>query len=450
MNLKSELENKKITVLGAARSGIAVAKLLHKAGADVFVSDAAPAAKKKNEASELENAGIKYEFGRHSTIAHQAELVVLSPGIPVRSELVQSFLKRKIPVLSEIEIAYWFCESPIIAVTGSNGKTTTTTLIGEMLKKKYPQAIVAGNIGAAFSEFVEGSSRDSWAVIEVSSFQLETIDKFHPKQALVLNFAPNHLNRYDGYEDYLKAKWRITKNLIKEDILIYNAADSKLSEWAEQIDCNLQGFHIKGVENHAAYYSNDTIFVNDKRLAGTEEIKLKGKHNYMNVLAASLAALNAGVSREQIFEVLKSFKGVEHRLEFVATKKGISYVNDSKATTVESLGYALQSFNEPIVLITGGQDKGSEFTQLNELICENVKAIVLIGTSAEVMINAWRGLVPIYKEDSLRDAVHKATALAEEKNTVLLSPACASFDMFTDYEDRGRQFKQLVQEIQVA
>ena len=450
MKLKSELAGKKITVLGAARSGIAVARLLLRAGAQVFVSDSAPAESKKSEAGELKRAGIKYEFGQHSIKAHEAELVVLSPGIPVRSELVQSFIKRNIPVLSEIEIAYWFCESPIIAVTGSNGKTTTTTLIGEMLKKKYPQAIVAGNIGTAFSEYVEDSMPDNWAVIEVSSFQLETIDAFHPKQAVVLNFAPNHLNRYDSYEDYLKAKWRITKNLIKEDILIYNAADSKLSEWAEQIDCNIQGFHIKGVENHAAYYSNDTIFINDEKLAGTEEIKIKGKHNYMNVMAASLAALNAGVSREQICEVLRSFEGVEHRLEFVAIKNGITYINDSKATTVESLGYALQSFNEPIVLITGGQDKGSDFTQLNELICQNVKAIVLIGTSAEKMINAWRGLVPIYKEESLKNAVKRATELAEEKNTVLLSPACASFDMFKDYEDRGRQFKQVVHEIQVA
>ena len=279
---------------------------------------------------------------------------------------------------------------------------------------------------------------------------LETIDNFHPKQALVLNFAPNHLNRYDSYEDYLKAKWRITKNLVKEDTLIYNAADSKISGWAEEIDCNLQGFHIKGVENHAAYYSNDTIFINHERLAKTEEIELKGKHNYMNVMAASLAALNAGVSKEQIREVLQDFQGIEHRLEFVAIKNGVTYINDSKATTVESLGFALQSFSEPIVLITGGQDKGSDFTHLNELIVENVKAIVLIGTSAEIMINAWRGLVPIHKEGSLYDAVNKATELAEEKNTVLLSPACASFDMFTDYEDRGRKFKQFVHEIQVS
>jgi UDP-N-acetylmuramoylalanine--D-glutamate ligase len=447
--VKTEVKNKRITILGAARSGIAAAKLLKKHGAKVYVSDAAPAENKMKEAAELDKAGIAYEFGMHSEQSLLAELVVLSPGIPVRSDVVQSFIKRKVPVLSEIEVAWWFCQSPVIAVTGSNGKTTTTTLIGEMLKKKYPQAIVAGNIGAAFSEYVDESDPHSWAVVEVSSFQLETIDDFHPKQAVVLNFAPNHLNRYDGYEDYLKAKWRLTKNLNKDDILIYNAADAKLTGWAERVECNLQGFDINGVKDHAAYYINDAIYINDKKLAAAEKIALRGKHNYMNVMAAALAAMNAGISAEQIREVLGSFTGVEHRLEFVTKKKGVTFINDSKATTVESLGYALQSFAEPIILITGGQDKGSDFTKLIDLIKANVKAIVLIGSSAGIMEKAWQGLVPIYKENSLQNAVNKAVDLAETNNTVLLSPACASFDMFRDYEDRGRQFKQIVQEVKV-
>ncbi|MEJ2053899.1 MAG: UDP-N-acetylmuramoyl-L-alanine--D-glutamate ligase, partial [Calditrichaceae bacterium] len=305
--MKTEVKNKRITILGAARSGIAAAKLLKKHGAKVYVSDAAPAENKMKEAAELDKAGIAYEFGMHSEQSLLAELVVLSPGIPVRSDVVQSFIKRKVPVLSEIEVAWWFCQSPVIAVTGSNGKTTTTTLIGEMLKKKYPQAIVAGNIGAAFSEYVDESDPHSWAVVEVSSFQLETIDDFHPKQAVVLNFAPNHLNRYDGYEDYLKAKWRLTKNLNKDDILIYNAADAKLTGWAERVECNLQGFDINGVKDHAAYYINDAIYINDKKLAAAEKIALRGKHNYMNVMAAALAAMNAGISAEQIREVLGSF-----------------------------------------------------------------------------------------------------------------------------------------------
>jgi UDP-N-acetylmuramoylalanine--D-glutamate ligase len=447
--VKTEVKNKRITILGAARSGIAAAKLLKKHGAKVYVSDAAPAENKMKEAAELDKAGIAYEFGMHSEQSLLAELVVLSPGIPVRSDVVQSFIKRKVPVLSEIEVAWWFCQSPVIAVTGSNGKTTTTTLIGEMLKKKYPQAIVAGNIGAAFSEYVDESDPHSWAVVEVSSFQLETIDDFHPKQAVVLNFAPNHLNRYDGYEDYLKAKWRLTKNLNKDDILIYNAADAKLTGWAERVECNLQGFDINGVKDHAAYYINDAIYINDKKLAAAEKIALRGKHNYMNVMAAALAAMNAGISAEQIREVLGSFTGVEHRLEFVTKKNGVTFINDSKATTVESLGYALQSFAEPIILITGGQDKGSDFTKLIDLIKANVKAIVLIGSSAGIMEKAWQGLVPIYKENSLQNAVNKAVDLAETNNTVLLSPACASFDMFRDYEDRGRQFKQIVQEVKV-
>jgi UDP-N-acetylmuramoylalanine--D-glutamate ligase len=443
-----KLKNKKITVLGAARSGIGVAKLLHRSGADVFVSDLSEAEKKQSEINELKNAGIPFEFGRHSERAKNAEMIVLSPGIPVRSDLVQSFISNGAPVYSEIEVASWFCKSKFIAVTGSNGKTTTTALIGEMLKKKYPDAIVAGNIGTAFSEYVAQSSPQSWAVIEVSSFQLETIDSFHPNQAVVLNFAPNHLNRYDGYEDYLKAKWRITKNLQKNDVLIYNAADEKLSEWANQIQCNKQGFHINGDQIDGAFYSDGSIFINHNQFIESAEISLKGKHNYMNAMAAILAAQNAGVNHAQIKEVLKTFTGVEHRLELVAVKNGIRYVNDSKATTVESLSFALQSFDEPIILIAGGQDKGSDFTKLNDLINKHTKVLVLIGTAADKMEAAWKGLKPIYKEKTLEEAVNCARSIAENNNVVLLSPACASFDMFKDFEDRGRQFKQLVTNLQ--
>jgi UDP-N-acetylmuramoylalanine--D-glutamate ligase len=313
-----------------------------------------------------------------------------------------------------------------------------------MLHKKYPDAIVAGNIGSAFSEYVETSKQVSWSVVEVSSFQLETIDTFHPRQAVVLNFAPNHLNRYDSYDAYLEAKWRVTKNLSSEDFLIYNAADNKLSRWAANVESNQQGFHIDGDQSHAAYCSNDTIFINHEKLIQTKEIALKGKHNYMNIMAASLSAINAGVSRQQIIEVLKEFEGVEHRLEFVARKNGINFVNDSKATTIESLSFALQSFTTPIVLIAGGKDKGSDFTKLNNLMSEKVRGIILIGDAALKMEQAWLGLKPIYKEKSLDDAVFRAKEIANESDVVLLSPACASFDMFKDFEDRGNKFKHLV------
>lgn len=437
----------KITILGAARSGVAVARLLHKAGARVFVSDQASIESKAQEAAELHQAGIDFEFGGHSAKIYDAQMVVLSPGIPVRSQVVRPFLEKNIPVLSEVEIAFWFCKAPIIGVTGSNGKTTTTTLIGDMLRKKYSDAIVAGNIGQAFSEFAELSNERSWAVVELSSFQLETIDTFHPRQAVVLNFAPNHLNRYDSYEDYLKAKWRITKNISAQDHLIYNAADPLLADWTGKIDCKKQGFHIDGDQSHAAFCFNDALFVNHEKFIETKEIILRGKHNYMNAMAAILAASNAGVNHSHIKEVLRTFRGVEHRLEEVAVKNGITYINDSKATTVESLSYALQSFENPVILIAGGQDKGSDFSTVNKMISAHVKNIILIGSAASKMEQAWQGLKPIYREASLQDAVIRARSLAREKDMVLLSPACASFDMFNDYEDRGRQFKKIVESL---
>lgn len=442
------VKGKKITILGAARSGLAAAKMLKDAGAYVFVSDSASIEKKRAEAEELNAASIQFEFGRHSDRAYQADFVVLSPGIPVRSASVQKFVKNGLALYSEIEVAAWFCSSPVIAVTGSNGKTTTTTLIGEMLHQKYPQAIVAGNIGQPFSAYVQNSRPDSWAVVEVSSFQLETIDRFHPRQAVVLNFAPNHLDRYDGYEDYLRAKWRITKNLQKNDELIYNSADKKLSQWSEKINCHLLGFDINGNKKQDAYFDNKSIYIKGQELIAVSEMKLRGKHNYMNAMAAALAAANAGVTAEVIINVLKSFKGVEHRLEFVNEIDGVKYINDSKATTVESLSFALQSFNEPVVLIAGGKDKGSDFTQLNKLIQKHVKEVVLIGSATDKMEKAWSGIKPVQRAGTLDEAVQKAREIADTGDVALLSPACASFDMFIDFEDRGRKFKKIVGNLQ--
>ncbi len=442
-----QVENKKITVLGAARSGIAAARLLKNFGADVFVSDLAKERDKAAQADELKQAAIPFEFGRHSDRVFEADFVVLSPGIPVASSVVRKLIKMKVPVYSEIEAASWFCRSQVIAVTGSNGKTTTTTLIGEMLKRAYPDAIVAGNIGRAFSEYVADSQRDSWAVVEVSSFQLETIDTFHPRQAVVLNFAPNHLDRYERYEQYLQAKWRVTMNLAANDILIYNAADEKLSGWVEKVQCRKQGFDKDGDLNQAAAYSDGKILLNGKPLIDVKDMHLKGIHNYMNAMAAALAAANAGVASTDIRAVLADFKGVEHRLEPVAEIDGVKYINDSKATTVESLSCALQSFEAPIVLIAGGKDKGSDFSGLNTLIEKNVKEIILIGVSAEKISESWQGIKPLQCAASLKEAVQKAAQAAEVGDVVLLSPACASFDMFSDFEDRGRQFKRIVMQL---
>jgi UDP-N-acetylmuramoylalanine--D-glutamate ligase len=438
------VKNKYITILGAARSGIAAAELLAKLDAKVFVSDSASKDNKIDEIDLLEGLGILFEFGQHSEKVFESDFVVLSPGIPVASSIVQNILKKNIAVLSEIEIAAWFCKSPMIAVTGSNGKTTTTTLIGEMLITEQPERILAGNIGDPFAAQVIESTKDSWAVIEVSSFQLETINEFHPKVAAILNLAPNHLDRYDGrYEKYVDAKLKILKNINSSDYVIYNLDDDLLSEKIRENKSQKISFSAKNKKANA-YLNDSDLVINNEVLININEIKINGIHNYMNIMAAALAAQIAGISNDSIRKVLREFAGVEHRLEFVRELKGIQYVNDSKATTVESLAVALQSFNYPIVLIAGGKDKGSDFSKLNNLIEKFTREVILIGAAKEKISKSWVSLRHVHFADTLEDAVQLATKIAKEKDTVLLSPACASFDMFSDYEERGRQFKNIV------
>ncbi len=434
------VKNKKATVLGAARSGIAAAKLLKAMDADVFVSDYA----EKDVIPELEEFGIAYESGMHSQRVFEADFVILSPGISRQTPIVKELTAKNIPVYSEIEAAYWFCKSPVIGITGSNGKTTTTTLIGEMLKTKYSDVIVAGNIGKPFSSFVQNSREDSMAVVELSSFQLETIDTFRPRMAVALNFAPNHLDWYETFEEYKTAKWRITKNLREDDLLIYNADDEELVVRSRSLNCRKRSFSVKNADKAEANYRDGKLWLEGKTIIGVEEMPIRGMHNYMNALAASLAAADAGIELAMIAETLRKFEGVEHRLEFVKEINGVKYYNDSKATTVESLWYALKSFTAPIVLIAGGKDKGSDFSKLDDLIAERVKEVVLIGKAAKKMKDTWKDIKPLRTVANLKSAVETAAEIAHKGDVVLLSPACASFDMFKDFEDRGKKFKEIV------
>ncbi len=439
-----EVKNKNITILGAARSGIAAAELLTKLGAKVFVSDRANRDNKVDEINLLEGLGIPFEFGQHSEKVFESDFVVISPGIPVASKIVQKIMGKNIPILSEIEIASWFCKSPMLAVTGSNGKTTTTTLIGEMLKTEQPERIQAGNIGDPFAAQVIGSTEDNWAVIEVSSFQLETIEEFHPKVAVILNLAPNHLDRYDGeYDKYVEAKLNILKNLNNNDYILYNYDDELLSEKIQKYESKKISFSAIN-KNANAYLNDSDLVIENEVLINVNEIKLNGIHNYMNIMAAVLASRISGISNESIRKVLRGFVGVEHRLEFVRDLNGVQYVNDSKATTVESLAVALQSFNHPIVLIAGGKDKGSDFSKLNHLIEKYTREVILIGVAKEKIYKSWGSLKPAHFANTMEYAVQLASEIAKAKDTVLLSPACASFDMFSDYEERGRKFKSIV------
>jgi UDP-N-acetylmuramoylalanine--D-glutamate ligase len=441
-----DIRNKKVVILGAARSGMSAAQLLLKKGAIIFVSDIANRKIKHDEIKRLEDWDIEYEFGEHSEKIFEADLAILSPGIPKSAQVVKKMLERKIPVYSELELASWFCSSPIIAVTGSNGKTTTTTLLGEMLKTEIPRTVVAGNIGIPFSEQALNCAHDAWAVLEVSSFQLETIDTFHPKITAILNLAPNHLDWYSTYDKYIDAKLRILKNIEPDDYLIYNSDDPLLNERLQDTDTIKLTFSTQN-KNAEAYWQHNTIYLYDEKFMSCKNIQLQGLHNYMNIMAATLAATCAGVSKKSLIKILNHFKGVEHRLEFVATIGGIHFINDSKATTLEALDVALNSFDSPIILIAGGKDKGSDFHRLNDLIQKKVRLVILIGAASEKIAKAWKNTVPVTIYRTLKEAVKGAFDEAEKGNHVLLSPACASFDMFLNFEDRGSQFKSIVQQL---
>ncbi len=451
MNAAS-LKNKKISIVGAARSGIAAAVLLKSAGAVIFVSDSGSADKLQSSIADLQSKNIVYEIGKHSGRVYDCELFVISPGVPSDAPVIREAQKRSIRIVSELEISSWFCRSPIVAVTGSNGKTTTTTLIGRMLGDAKKKHVVAGNIGTAFSSVVLGLAETDLAVLEVSSFQLDFIDAFRPKISVLLNITPDHLDRYDhSVEKYAASKARIFENQRSDDILIFNADD----EWTQNVipkaRCRTIGFSTKQILPEGAYVENGCLVthLNGSRteIVRADEIFIKGMHNLYNAMAATLAGLNGGLTPESMRRTLKTFEGVEHRLEFVRELNRVKYYNDSKGTNVDSVWYALQSFREPIVLMLGGRDKGNDYSRLVPLVRNQVKAIIAIGESASTVESAFRGITEITTASSMNEAVSKAHALAQPGTVVLLSPACASFDWFDNYEHRGRVFKELVNKL---
>jgi UDP-N-acetylmuramoylalanine--D-glutamate ligase len=441
-----EVKDKKIVVLGAARSGIAVAQLLKRRGADVFVSDRAHEQDKHAECQILKQENIKFEFGGHSEKIYQTDLAVLSPGIPSATEQVIHLQRKGIPLFSELEVASWFCRANLIAVTGSNGKTTTTTLLAELLKERWPQRIVAGNIGTPLSAQAEQSLADTWGVVEVSSFQLEHIDTFHPSVVVLLNVSPNHLDRYPDYQTYVQAKLNILKNLTRSDHLICNRDDSLLYETIQNAPARKLYFSAthEGVE---AFIDRHYLMLKGKRLMPLEKIMLKGRHNYMNCMAAVLAAEIAGIMQSSIIKILTEFRGVEHRLEHVGSIDGITFINDSKSTTIDSLRVALMSYDQTLHLIVGGKDKGSDFSALSGLVKDKVSSLHIIGEARRKIYHSWHRLFDrdrITMPDTLQEAVMLAYGLAGAGEVVLFSPACASFDMFRDYEQRGEVYKSII------
>lgn len=444
---KKQLKGARVAVLGAARSGVALAELLAEAGASVLLSDVKPADQLQLPAERLTGAGIDLETGGHSPAVLHSDLIAISPGLPLTIPILREAAERRIPITGELEVASWFNRAPVVAITGSNGKTTTTTLTGGILRRRYPRTIVAGNIGQPFAQKVREMPDAEYTVLEISSFQLETIHSFHPRWAVLMNLVANHLDRYPDFEAYARAKLNILKNMDERDILIVNKDDKYLDKALRNAPPRKLLFSLAPHLREGAYWENEGVTI---RIAGTEkrielpDYHLRGPHNRYNMMVAALLGSLLGVPEDDIRDEIARFPGIEHRLETVRELEGVLYVNDSKATTVDSLLYALQSFDGKVVLIAGGKDKGGDFSRAGELLRKNGRAVILIGQAAERMAKNWSGVVPLKQVDSLQEAVRMARRMAHRGDVVLLSPACSSYDMFRDYEERGDIFKKLV------
>lgn len=450
--LKADVRGKRFSVLGGARSGLAVAGLLKAHGAEVFLSDRAPAEKMEQAKAELDALGVSAEFGGNTLRALDAEVMVLSPGVPSDAPIVREALALGKMVVSEVEVASWFCTAPIAAITGTNGKTTTTTLLGRMFEDAKRPVVVAGNIGTAFSQVVTGMTAGATAILEISSFQLDHVGAFRPAVAVLLNITPDHLDRYDhSFEKYIASKCRIFENQRAGDVLVYNHDNAvtrenvvrRIDRGVALLPFSTQERLPQGAFLHRGLLTT-VIGGREADVIEAGAISMRGAHNLANAMAAALAAKAMGIHTASLRATLRNFKGVEHRLEFVREMDGVTYVNDSKATNVDSVWYALQSFASPVVVLIGGRDKGNDYTRLLDLVRTNVRAVIAIGESAAVVERAFAPVVPVTVCSTMEDAVREGRRLAAPGDVVLLSPACASFDWFDNYEHRGRVFKQLV------
>lgn len=445
-----EFKDKKIVVLGLAKSGTTIAKILHSLGARVLVNDAKPD-EKCLEKDELESLGIKVICGGHpeDLVDESVDMLIKNPGIPYSVLPIKIAEELSIPIVTEIELAYYFSKVPIIGITGSNGKTTTTTLIGEIIKQAGKAPIVAGNIGTVLSEKALKATEDEVLVAELSSFQLKGTLRFKPNIAILVNIYPAHLDYHHGIEDYITSKAKIFKNQDDKDYAVLNADCSESMRLVPDIKSNIYYFSTSKPVDKGAYIDKGIIYWKDKgleELISTKELFLKGAH-LENVLAAIIATKLYGINTEVILETLRSFKGVEHRVEYVlATKNGVTFYNDSKATNPQATISALKSFDKPIILLAGGLDRGIEFEELIEPFTNHIKVLITFGQTADKLkkIANLAGIYQVVTVDNINAAVKKSFSIANDNDVVLLSPACASWDMFSSFEERGRIFKEAV------
>ena len=445
-----DLAGKKVLIIGAARSGIAAAQFLTTRGAIVALNDQKPLDKWSESALDLKSIGVGLLPGEPpSWLLDQLDVVVVSPGVPANIIPIRYAERAGAEVIGEVELAYRFLKGRIVAITGSNGKTTTTTLIGALLRDAGFRVQVGGNIGRALISMVEDSEDDGWTVVELSSFQLETIKQFHPNVAVVLNVTPNHMDRYESFTDYAAAKHRIFMNQTASDFAVLNADDPTVSSWATGLRAQVKKFSVRQQLDIGVFLKGEELIA--KSAAGEQvvlnpsEMKLRGLHNVENVAAAVSAGLAVGASLESMRNTTLQFNPVEHRLEFVDELRGVKFYNDSKATSVDATLKALEAFAQgegKVVLILGGRGKKAPYAPLAELIKQKVRKLVLIGEDADTIANELGEYSLVERASDMRDAVARSFAAAEHGDVVLLAPACASFDMFDSFEHRGRVFKE--------
>ena len=443
-----DLKGKKVLVVGLARTGIATAKFLKAKGSLVTATEVKPKEEMKEAVQTLKGMDISTEWGGHQTETFlKQDIIVVSPGVDLNIEPIQKAIKHGVRVVSEIELAYHFIHVPIIAVTGTNGKTTTTLLVGEMLKEDGRKVGVGGNVGEPLILFADGKDRWEVLVVEISSFQLEAIKDFRPRISVLLNITEDHLDRYPRYDDYIEAKVRVFANQNSEDLAVLNRDDPIVMQFREKVKAKKVLFSLKEKLGEGAFSNGQTIFL---RLGEKGEeysiakTPLEGIHNVENMMAALTTARIFGCSKKSIQTVLDRFKGLEHRLEFVREIKGVRFYNDSKGTNVGSVVKSLQSFSEPVTLIAGGKDKNGDLSPLEALIQKRVKHLILIGEAKERMNRELGGLTDTVMAKTMEEAVVLARQKAKGGEVVLLSPACSSFDMFKDYKERGKVFKEAV------
>lgn len=444
--MKAELN---ISILGAGESGTGAALLAQKLGHAVFLSDGKTIAEKYR--SQLVKAEIEFEEGAHNSqrILH-SDLVIKSPGIPEKMAMVQEIRKAGIELISEVEFAWRHCQGKVVAITGTNGKTTTTSLVHHIMKKAGLNCKLVGNVGKSFAGAVAEGTVDYYA-LEVSSFQLDDIKDFSPDVSILLNITPDHLERYASFDDYRQSKFRIFENQSNQHYFIYNADDEQITaHLPKNIKAQLLPISLeKAVEAGAFKLENNPItIVTNQESMNIDDLALQGKHNTYNSMAAGLSARLLGIRKETIRESLAGFESIEHRLEQVLQIYGMNFINDSKATNVNSTWYALESMQHPTIWIAGGIDKGNDYSQLNNLVEKKVKALICLGTDNSKLHKAFDDKIALVIDAANMDeAVRMAYKMGEKGDAVLLSPACASFDLFENYEDRGRQFKQAVRNL---